>query len=180
MKKYYLIGILAILLVISVSGCIGDNNSNNGNSTRVQSVTQNGVILEFPSNWVQAKAQDNASVFAVADPNSKDSQGMSDINVNIEKQKISSNLEDDFTSTYTQLSSNSDYKILTEGNVTVGEYKGLEATYTTTANGTTRMHKAVWVQKNDEAYVILCSAPQDKFDSQTSIFDFIISNFKFS
>ena len=48
MKKYYLIGILAILLVISVSGCIGDNNSNNGNSTRVQSVTQNGVILEFP------------------------------------------------------------------------------------------------------------------------------------
>lgn len=180
MKKYYLIGILAILLVILVSGCIGNSNSDNGNSTRVQSITNNGVTLEFPSTWVQANAQDNASILAVADPNSKDSQGLSDTNVNIEKKKISSSLEADFTSTYTQLSSNSDYQILTEGNVTVASLKGYEATYTTNINGTSKMHKAIWVQKGDEIYVILCTAPQNKFDSQSSIFDFIISNFSFS
>ena len=176
---YYFIGILVVLLVISVSGCIGDN-SNNTNSTRVQSLTENGVTLEFPSTWIKADAQDNASVLAVADPNSKDQQGFSDTNVNVEKKAVSSSLETDFNSTYTQLSKNSDYQILSQGNVTAGSYKGLESIYTSNVNGTTKMHKAVWIENGDNVYVILCSAPQNKFDSQARIFDFIISNFKFS
>ena len=180
MNKKYILGFLAILLVISVSGCIGSDNTDNANSTKVQQISENGVTLLYPSNWVKASAQDNASVLAIANPQLKDSDGQCLINVNIEKKEISSSLDSEFSSTYEMLGSNSDYSILSEGNVTLGSYHGLEAIYSSNINGTAKMHKAVWIENNNEAYVILCSAPQDKFDSQSQIFDFIISNFKFA
>lgn len=179
MDKKYFIGIFVILLVISVSGCIGDDSNEDENSTKVQSLSENGVTLIFPSTWVKANAEDNASVLAVADPSLKDDRGKSLINVNVEKKNSSNSLKGDFDSNYKLLASNSDYNILSKGNVTVGSYQGLEALYTSSDNGTIKMHKAVWIQKDKELYVILCSAPQDKFDSELNIFDFIISNFKF-
>lgn len=180
MDKRYIIGFLAILIVISVSGCIGSDDADNENSTKVQEVSGNGITLLCPSSWVKASAHDNASVLAIADPDLKDSNGQCLINVNIEKKKISSSLDSEFSSTYTMLGSNSDYSIISEGNVSLGSYNGLEAMYSSNVNGTNKMHKAVWVQKDSDAYVILCSAPSDKFDSQSQIFDFIISNFKFA
>ncbi len=180
MKKEYIIGFLAILLVIAVSGCIGSDNTDNANSTKVQEISGNGVSIICPSTWVKATASDNASVLAVADPQLKDSNGQCLINVNVEKREISTSLDDEFSSVYDMLGSNSDYTILSEGNVTLGSYHGLEAIYSSDINGTLKTHKAVWIENNGEAYVILCSAPQDKFDSQSQIFDFIISNFKFS
>lgn len=181
MKKIYLLGILIILAVIFASGCVSNSNSSNGNNTtEPQTLTQNGVSIVFPGDWVSANSESNDTIIAVADPSSKDADGFNDVNVNVEVKNSSSSLNSEFTSAYNQLNSNSDYQLMTEGNVTAAGTDAMEADYTSTVNGTTKQHKAIWIKKDNQIYVILCTAPQDKYASEEANFNFIIDNFKFA
>lgn len=179
MKRIIIIGSLLVLLIVGGSYLATHPLSFNANEdTSNQSVefSENGITLLMPGNWVSADSSSNTSVLAIADPNSKDSSGFNDINVNIEKKSNAGYLESEFKSNYNTLARNSDFDILFEGNVTFNGESALEADYLSTVNGTAKQHKAVWVQKDSDIYVILCSAPQDKFDEELSKFDFIINN----
>jgi photosystem II reaction center protein PsbP len=180
MKKYIL-GIIIILAVIFVSGCITDsNNGNNTNGTvNPTTLAKNGISIEYPGNWVVANSGANDSILAVADPKFEDSNtGLSSVNVNIERQNLSSSLISFFNQTYSKLFSNSSYTLLAQGNASVGQYKALECIYTQDANGSIKQHRALWIENNNEVYVILCTAPQDEFQNQANNFDFILSTFK--
>jgi len=178
MKKY-LLGVIVILAVIFVSGCINDSNDNATNNTDPLTIAKNGVLIKYPGTWVVATSGSNDSILAVADPNSKDSvTGYSNINVNIERRNIPISLKSYFNQTYTKLFSNSDYTPIAQGEVIIGSYSALESVYTQDSNGTVKMHRAIWIENNNEVYVILCTAPKDKFQNQVKNFDFILSNFK--
>lgn len=180
MKKYVL-GILVILAVIFVSGCITDSGSNNNtdNDTAPQTLAKNGILIKYPGTWVVANSASNDSIVAVADPNSKDpTTGYSNVNVNIERRSLSSSLNSYFNQTYTQLFSNSSYTPIAQGSVSIGPYTALESLYTEDSNGTIKKHRALWIENNNEVFVILCTAPQDEFQNQVKNFDFILSNFK--
>lgn len=180
MKKYVL-GILIILAVIFVSGCITDSSNTNStdNDTAPQTLAKNGILIKYPGTWVVANSASNDSIVAVADPNSKDSDtGYSNVNVNIERRNLSSSLNDYFNQTYTQLFSNSSYTPLAQGNVSTGAYNALESLYTEDSNGTIKKHRALWIENNNEVYVILFTAPQNEYQNQVKNFDFILANFK--
>lgn len=180
MKKYVL-GILVILAVIFVSGCITDSGGNNStnNDTAPQTLAKNGILTKYPGDWVVANSDSDDSIVAVANPNSKDpTTGFSDVNVNIERRSLSTPLNSYFNQTYTQLFSNSNYTLIAQGNVSIGSYNALESLYTENSNGTIKKHRALWIENNNEVYVILCTAPQDEFQNQVKNFDFIIANFK--
>ena len=98
------------------------------------------------------------------------------MNVNIQKKSNVRSLESEFNSNYNVLARNSDFNILFEGNVTFNGESALEADYTDESSGVSKQHKAVWIQKGSDIYVILCSAPQSEFDAKVSTFDFIINS----
>lgn len=180
MKKYIL-GIVLIIAVIFVSGCItssSDNSGANGTDTP-KTLAKNGVLIKYPGSWVVANSGSNDSIMAVADPKSKDaSNGFSSVNVNIEKKTLPSSLDTYFNQTYSKLFSNSSYSPIAIGNTSVGSYNALEAIYTQDDNGSVKQHRAIWIENNNEVFVILCTAPQDDFQNQLKNFEFILSNFK--
>ena len=172
---------MIILAVIFVSGCIGDSDNNNSstNGSAPLTIAKNGVLIKYPGDWVIATSGSNDSIVAVADPNSKDSgTGLSNVNVNIERRSIPSSLVTYFNQTYTKLFSNSDYTQIAQGNTSIGSYTALEAVYTQDVNGTIKQHRALWIEHNNEVYVILCTAPQNEFQNQLRNFDLIISSFR--
>ena len=179
MKKIIGIGLLLILLIVGVSFFINNPISvENEVDLSQQSVdySENGISLSMPGDWVSADSKSNDTVLAVADSNSKDSSGFNNINVNIEKKNSTRPLESEFKSNYNTLARNSDFNILFEGNSTFNGEDALEADYTSKSAGETKQHKAIWIKRDSDIYVILCSAPESEFDDKLSTFDFIINS----
>ncbi|MDR2967273.1 MAG: hypothetical protein LBU74_04940 [Methanobacteriaceae archaeon] len=180
----YILGIIIIVSVTLISGCI--SNSNNNNETQVQTLAENGISIKFPGTWVSANSKNNETIVAVADPNFIDSStGFGKVSVVIQKKTLNStsgnstSIEGLFNQTYKNLFSNSSYKLIAEGFVTVGKYSNaFECIYTVDENGTIKKHRAIWIEGNKDVFVILCTAPENEFDSQLKNFDFIINNFK--
>ena len=184
MKKYIL-GIIVIISVILVSGCI--SNSDNNDADQPKTLTEGGISIKYPGTWVPANSKNNETIAAVADPDSIDSStGFGKVSVVIQKRTVNSSsnpssIETLFSQNYKDLFSNSSYKLIAEGNVTVGKYENaFECVYTIDENGTVKKHRAIWIENNNDIYVILCTAPETEFDSHSKNFDFIINTFKIS
>ena len=183
MDKKYIIGIVVLIIMIVgamflVNNKINKDNEVNGTESLL--VSENGVSVVVPSDWVKASSQSNESILAVAIPGSKDSSGFNSINVNIERKNLTGSLEKEFESNYRTLSYNSNYQILFTGNVSIVNQIGMEADYTSNVDGIAKQHKAIWLEKDDYVYVLLCSAPQTSFTEQENTFNAIISSFKFT
>lgn len=183
MNKTY-IGVIVVILIIVCGMFIYSNkvhNSDDVNATESLSVSENGVSIVVPADWVKASSQSNESVLAVANSTSKDSNGFNDINVNIEKKDVKNSLDYEFNSNYKSLSSNTDYQILFTGNVSgIAGQDGMEADYISNVDGSSKQHKAIWIEKDGSIYVILCSAPQTAFADHENIFNNIINTFEFT
>ncbi len=182
MKK--IIGILIIIVILVIGGSLAyksykDSTSVDKSQESIE-LSKNGITMLVPGDWVEAKSESNTTAIAAADPNSKDSQGFSSVNVNIEKKTSYNSVSYEFNNNYKTLSRDSSYEILYEGNVSIAGTEGMEAGYTSTKGGFLKQHKAIWFKLGDELYVILCTAPQSDFAEEESTFDFIINNIKFS
>ena len=180
MKKIIAIGLVLILLVVGISFFINHPINNNDINASQQSVeyTENGITLSMPGDWVSAESKSNATVLAIAAPNPKDSSGFNSVNVNIEKKSNARSLETEFNSNYNILARNSDFNIIFEGNATFNDEPAMEADYTSESNGVLKQHKAIWVKKDSDIYVILCSAPDSQYEELKGTFDFIINSIK--
>jgi len=181
MKKSILGIIVIIFSVVLVSGCISDNS----NADQPQALAKNGISIKYPETWVFADSKNNETIAAVADPNSVDSStGFGKVSVVIQKKTLNSSLRNSssietlFDQNYKNLFSNNTYNLIAEGNVTVGDYNALECVYTVDENGTVKQHRAIWIGNGNDVYVILCTAPENEFDSQSKNFNFIINSFK--
>lgn len=182
MKKIIGISVLIIILVIGGSLLIKNFMSADDNVDKSQEtieLSKHGITMLVPGDWVEADSESNATVIAAADPNAKDSTGFSSVNINVEKKTSYNSLKYEFDNNYNSLSRDSSYNILYEGNVSIAGEEGMEAGYTSSKTGFLKQHKAIWFKKGDDLYVILCTAPEDKYAEEESTFDFIINNMKF-
>lgn len=184
MERKYIVGIVILIIVIGGAFLYANKvmkEKESHNETEYLQVSQNGVSIIVPGNWVKATSESNSSLLAVADPSSKNANGFSDISVNIERKNITDSLDAEFTRNYDTLSVTTGYQVLFSGNVSgIGGYSGLEADYISNLTGVAKQHKAIWIEKDGFAYVILCTAPQSSFNSKEMIFNQIIGNFKFN
>jgi len=181
LMKKYILGIIVVIAIIFVSAYItlsSDNSGVNGiESPKI--LAKNGVLIKYPGSWIVAKSDVNDSIMAVADPKFKDPvTGLSNVNVNIERKELPSSLDTYFNQTYSKLFSNSNYTPIAIGNTSVGSYNALEAIYTQNVGGSLKQHRAIWIENNNEVFVILSTAPQEDFQSQLKNFDFILANFR--
>ena len=184
MKKIIAIGLVLVLLVLGISYFVNHpvnvnfNNNDDVNGSESVEYSENGITLLMPGNWVSAKSESNDTVLAIADPKVKDSSGFNSVNVNIERKSDARSLDSEFKSNYNILARNSDFNILFEGNASFNGEPAMEADYTSESGGILKQHKAIWVQKDKDIYVILCSAPQSEFGDMEGTFDFIINSIK--
>lgn len=178
MKKT-IIAILFIVGLVCSMGCImADDQSASDNPKDIQSISKNGVSIKFPSDWGISKASSNHSLIAIAKLDSIDSAGVAQVNINIEKEHFDGDFEKFVNDTFAKMEKLGDYNLSSSGKVAIGDMQGYEYSYVSDINGTVREHKAVWLEHNGDAYVIMYSAPIDQFDSNLKVFDFVVRNFE--
>ena len=90
-KSVLIIGVvLVILLVFAAIGLSNHEKSQtNTNSTEIQTISQNGVVIKFPSDWIVAKAMSSDSIIAITDLKSIDKgSNMGSVSVNVERRSL--------------------------------------------------------------------------------------------
>lgn len=178
MKKY-LIAIFIISAVITASGC-----TNNGNQTTSVNKTQlysgSEFTFEYPSNWKQVTSQAINSTVAFGDPGSADTNGNTQVDVVIQKavKPTSIPLQNYYAATYAQFAAqNLSFTPVTEGSIVINGMSGLEIVYKINSPAP-KQQRAIWLQKKNVIYIILCSAPVSSYNSQQENFDTIVNSFK--
>jgi len=164
------------MVMVGIAGCTFQSSREAENKR----FTGNNITFEYPANWVIAKSQANDTIVAVADPKSVNPQtGYAQTLVVIQKRELEGDFYYMYNQNYATLFNNSSYQRISEGNITIGSLKALENTYLITEDGVKKKHRAIWIQRGDKVYVILCSALDNEFEKEKINFDIIINSFRF-
>ena len=181
MKNDVLKGSIIIALIILIFSCVIVNVAAEENTTTMLTLTKGGVVLNYPSDWGYSQATSNDSIMAISKLDSIDSSGIGQININVEKRPIEGyDFNTYVNKTYTSMQYDTSFKLISSGEVIVGGKTGLEYIYISHDEGGDREHKAVWFEVGNEACVIMYSAPVAKFEENSHIFDYILSELKFT
>ena len=191
MNKLTTIGIVILLVIIAIFGYIvindiqfDNNKSQNTNSNSNESVTmltisKGGVTVNYPSNWILSQATSNNSIIAISKESSIDNLEVGQVNINVEKKGFTGDFNSFVNKSYTNIHADSGFNIVSSGEVDLNGEKVLQYIYTSTGNnGIAKQHKALWFERNGEAYVIMYSAPIDKYEANLPAADYIMSHIK--
>ena len=184
MKKNIIFGVIIIIAIICVFGYLITNNistseitgSSGDNTTKMLSSSKGGVVVQYPSDWVLSESNSNYSVIAFAKADSIDSSKVGDVTINVEKRPIEGSFDSFINETYTAMQQDSSFNLTSSGQVLIGDKNATEYVYISSVDGVVKQHKALWFDKGDQAYVVLYSAPTDKFDENLNSFNYIIEN----
>ena len=148
------------------------------NDTTVLTLSKAGITINYPSTWGYSQAVSPYSIMSISKLDSIDSFGIGQVNINFEKKPIEGDFETFVNQSYEPMKYDSNYDIVSSGQSSVAGYNALEYVYTSNDNDVQKQHKAVWFEKGGQAYVLLYSAPIDKFESNLFVFDYILSDIK--
>lgn len=181
LKKYLLI-LALISAVILASGCTNGGNQTSGNSTnKTNTYSGDGITFKYPSNWEIITSQANDSIIAVGDPNTNDGNGNARVNVVIQKTAIPNEMTffQFYNSTYAQFAKqNMGFMPVSDGTIIINGLNAYENVYKINS-GEQKQQRAIWMQHNGMAYIILCTAPISDYNSQQENFNTVINSFKF-
>ncbi|MBR0370039.1 MAG: hypothetical protein IJH63_04865 [Methanobrevibacter sp.] len=189
MNKLTIIGVAILLIVIAVFGYIvvnditfnntSSNNANSNESVTMLSMSKGGVTVNYPSNWVLSQATSNNSVIAISKESAVDNLEVGQVNIHVEKKEFSGDFESFVNKSYTNIQADSAFDLVSSGEVSINNEKALEYIYTSSANtGVVKQHKALWFERGNQAYVIMYSAPIDKYEANLPAADYIIEQIK--
>ena len=184
MRDIILKGSMAIAILMIFVVCLsGVGAEDSSNQVDVLTLSQDGISIEYPSNWQSSTSTSNYSIMAVSKTDSVDSFGIAQVSINVEKKPIDFGV-DFFTfvnNTYKSMDRDSSFELVSSGGLVIDNHDAVEYIYTSMDDsGSQREHKAIWFEKNGQAYVLLYSAPLDQFESNLYVFDYMLSNIKIS
>ncbi|MBQ2665688.1 hypothetical protein [Methanobrevibacter sp.] len=166
--------ITIILIAFLIASVSADTNSEE--PTTIQTLSKGGLVIHYPSDWGYSQATSNYSIMAISKLDSIDVAGVGQVNINIEKKPIEGEFYSFVNTSYKSMQHDKTFTLLSSGESVIGDRTSLEYIYISNDNGTEREHKAVWFEKGGQAYVLLYSAPQDQFEENLYVFDYIISD----
>lgn len=189
MNKLTLIGVVILVAVIAIFGYIVINDinvaSSSGSSTNsnetvmMLTMSKGGVTVNYPSNWVLSQSTSNNSLIAISKKNAVDNLEVGQVNINVEKKQFSGDFNSFVNKSYTNIQADSAFNLVSSGQVAINNETALEYIYTSSSNnGVLKQHKALWFEKGDQAYVIMYSAPVDKYEANLAAADYIMSHIK--
>lgn len=185
MKKLTIIGAVILIVMIAVFGYIvlndiqfntaSKNTANSNESVTMLSISKGGVTVEYPSNWVISQATSNNSVVAISKASSVDNLEVGQVNIHVEKKEFTGDFDNFVNSTYNNIQADEAFDLVSSGEVDLNGERALEYIYTSSSNnGVVKQHKAIWLERGNEAYVIMYSAPIDKYEVNLPAADYII------
>lgn len=167
--KNYLIPLIVIVLVVSISGCITDSTGGN-------TYQKNGMQFSYPTNWDEANSIANNSLGAIVYSN--DSQ----ISIVVQQvpTEFGSTLQDAYTNNNKNIQTLNGYTNIQENTTTVnGRNVTLHRYIDIDQLGQQKEHIASWMTMEDgKNYVLLYSAPVETYESQKDAYDTVVSSFK--
>ena len=172
--KGSIIAIFFIVCLIFIAGVSADSNSTDD----VLTLSKGGLSISYPSTWGYSESSSNYSIMAISKLDSIGPDGVSEININFEKKPVEGDFETFVNETYLTLQADTSFELVSSGGVAIGDRSGIEYIYTSNESGIQKEHKAVWFEKNNQAYVLLYSAPIEDFESNLYVFDYILSDIK--
>ncbi len=178
MKNNILKESIIMVFIILLFTCVIAGVSANDNATNILTLSKGGIVMNYPSDWGYSQATSNDSIMAISKLDSIDSQGVGQVNINIEKRAIDTDLNTFLNKTYTSMEHDTSFQLVSSGEVAMGDKVAYEYIYISKDNGVQREHKAVWFEKGDQAYVVMYSAPVNQFDQNSYIFDYVLSELK--
>lgn len=176
-KKGIGIILIALFIVCAVSAVTAQGSSDES-EIEMLTLSKSGIVINYPSTWGYSESTSPYSIMSISQLDSIDSLGIGQVNINIEKKPIEGEFYTYVNSTYKSMESDSSFDLISSGGVQVGKIDAVEYIYTSNQNDTIKQHKAVWFEKGGQAYVLLYSAPVDKFEDSLYIFDYILSDIK--
>ncbi|MBE6499423.1 MAG: hypothetical protein E7Z80_02610 [Methanobrevibacter thaueri] len=177
--KGSIIAIILIVFLIFIASSVTSAEAKKSNDTTIETLSKGGLVIKYPSDWGYSKANSNYSIMSISKLSSIDSKGVGQININCEKKPIEGDFVTFVNSTYKALdSSSSSFEMVSSGESMIGDRKALEYIYVSNDTGDEREHKAIWFEKGGQAYVLLYSAPLDKFESNMYVFNYVLSEIK--
>ncbi len=169
--------ILIILFIVCIVSCV-NAEANDDSEVTMETLSKGGFVINYPSDWGYSEATSQYAVLALSKLDSIDSTGIGQVNILVEKKPIEGEFYSYVNSTYESMKTDSSFNLVSSGGVKVGNIDAVEYIYTSDNNGVVREHKAVWFEKGGQAYVLMYSAPTDKFEDSLYIFDYILSDVK--
>ena len=173
MKKYAVLLMAVLAVVVFSSGCI-----NQGNNT----YNFNGISFNYSSSWQEIsniKTQD--AIAGVGDPDSADNP-TNNVNTLVIVQKVpvpsNSTLKQFYDDTYAKSAQDSTFQIISDKTIKVNGLTGYENVHKIMVNGALKEERVIWFEKNGNIYVILCGALIGDFNGQQSNFNIVINSFK--
>ena len=179
MNNNVLKGIAMIIFIILLFSCVISEITASNDTAEVLTLSKGGIVMKYPSDWGYSEGVSNYSVMAISKLDSIDSFGIGQVNINVEKKPIEGNFHTFVGNIYKAMEHDSSFELISSGEVSFGDKNALQYVYTSSDNGVVREHMAVWFEKGSQAYVIMYSAPQDQFESNLYIFEYILSEIEF-
>lgn len=179
-----------LILIIAVCGYIvlndiqfnagsSKNTGSTNESVTMLSISKGGVTIEYPSNWVMSQATSNNSVLAISKASSVDNLEVGQVNIHVEKKDFTGDFDRFVNSTYNNIQADEAFDLVSSGEVDLNGERVLQYIYTSSSNnGVVKQHKALWFDRGNEAYVVMYSAPIDKYEVNLPAADYIIQHIK--
>ncbi|MBU4534720.1 MAG: hypothetical protein KKF16_02550 [Euryarchaeota archaeon] len=175
MRKH-VIALLVIFLLVFTAGCTSNSDSQ---TNETKTLNQNGVSFDYPGTWVVATSKANDTIASVADPSSVNAgTGFAETLVSVQRINRTGTFSSMYDQNYATLFNNSSYQRVSESNITLGNVQARKNVYTVDDNGLLKQQRAIWIEDNNQIYVILCSALLNQFENERQNFDLIVNSFK--
>lgn len=170
--------ILIVLFLVCIVSSVNAETSGDESELTMLTLSKGGLVINYPSNWGYSEATSEYAILAISKLDSINSVGVGQVNILVEKKPVEGEFYTYVNNTYKAMQKDSSFDLISSGGVMVGNIDAVQYIYTSNQNGTMKEHKAVWFEKGGQAYVLLYSAPQDQFENNLYVFDYILSDIK--
>ena len=181
MKNNFLKGsimaLVLLLFLISAASVVSADDSDNSDLS-ILTLSKGGITIQYPSDWGVSESTSNYSVMAISKIDSIDTFGVAQVNIQVEKNAYEGDFYYYVNETYDKMQKDSSFQLVSSGAVSIADREGVEYIYTSNQNEVEKEHKAIWFEKGGQAYVIMYSAPIDKFEDNLYVFDYVLSSIK--
>jgi len=180
-KNIVNVGFILIVLMGLIVCLSAVSAENEDNAVEVLTLSGDGISFDYPSDWEVSRSTSNYSVMSLSKKGSIDSFGIAKVSINVEKKPIEGDFKTFVNSTYKSMEKSTSYEMVSSGDIVIDNREAMEFIYTSLDDSNSQKeHKAVWFEKNGQAYVLLYSAPLDQFETNLYVFDYILSNIHIS
>ncbi len=172
MKKYYLLAVAIVALIVMASGC----TTQTGNNTTTKTYSANGMTFNYPGNWtiINETTNENGTIIALGDADIQQNNTIKGNGVSIIKIPKTANSSAELANLKSEFANLNG----TNGTISIAGVTANETTFNSNVNNVTAQIKIIDFEKNNNLYLIQYATISTTFQNQQQLFDIITKSFQ--